>query len=249
MVKTKENNSTKILSLLALIIIWQAISIMLNSNSLPTPIDVMQSLYYHAFEDELFYHLGVTLYRVFFAFVIAMSLGLFFGILMGRYKNIDNLLDSLLIFGLNLPALVTIILCYIWFGLTDFSAILAVVINKVPTVIVTIREGCKAVNKELLEISKVYRISAYDTFSKIYLPQIYPYIMVSARSGLSLIWKIVLVVELMGQSEGIGFQLAMFFQFFDITSIFAYSFAFIIVVLLIEFLILQPCERKLTKWR
>ncbi len=222
---------------------------MINSELFPSPVTVLKSLYFHGFEDELFYHLSITLYRVFIAFFIAMFFGIFFGILMGANKSIDDKLDSLLILGLNIPALVSIILCYIWFGLNDFSAILAVVINKVPTVIVTIREGCKAIDKELLEISKVYNISWYDTFTKIYLPQIYPYIMASARTGLSLIWKIVLLVELLGQSEGIGFQLAMFFQFFDITSIFAYSFAFIIVVLLIEFFILQVFEEKLNKWR
>lgn len=247
MVKTK--TSTRLLSLFTLCLIWQAISVMLNSELLPSVVDVLRSLYYHSFEDELFYHLGVTLLRVFIAFVISMFIGILFGILMGRYEKVDDKLDSLLILGLNLPALVTIILCYIWFGLSDFSAILAVIINKVPTVIVTIREGCKAVDYKYLELSKVYEISSYESFRKIYLPQIYPYMIVSARAGLSLIWKIVLVVELLGRSSGIGFQLSMFFQFFDIVSIFAYSFAFIIVVLLIEFLILQPLERKLNKWR
>lgn len=239
----------KLHGLLIFMIFWQAMALILDTNKLPTPVDVLLSMYYHSFEDELFFHLGITLYRVFISFLIAMIIGIFFGILMGRYKEIDDNLDSLLIFGLNLPALVTIILCYIWFGLSDTAAILAVIINKVPTVIVTIREGCKAVNYELLELSKVYRISSYETFTKIYLPQIYPYIMVSARSGLSLIWKIVLVVELLGRSDGVGFQLAMFFQFFDITSILAYSFSFILVILFIESAILQPLESHVTKWR
>lgn len=236
-------------TLINIIIIWQALAIMINSNDFPTPVNVLISLYYHTFEDELLFHLGVTLYRVFIAFVFAMVIGIFFGILMGNYKKVDKNLDSLLTLGLNMPALVTIILCYIWFGLTDVAAIFAVIINKVPTVIVTIREGCKAINKDFMEISKVYKLSKQDTFFKIYLPQIYPYVMVSARSGLSLIWKIVLVVELLGRSSGVGFQLSMFFQFFDITSILAYSFAFIIVILFIENFILQPIEKKVTAWR
>ena len=236
-------------SLFFLAIAWQIIAMYLKLDTLPTPLVVLESMYFHIVEDELLYHLGITLYRVFLAFSIAMIIGIFFGILMGRYQKIDDSLDSLLILGLNLPALITIILCYIWFGLSDFSAILAVVLNKVPTVIVAIREGCKAVNYKLLEISKVYKLSKYDTFTKIYLPQVYPYIMVSARSGLSLIWKIVLVVELLGRSSGMGFQISMFFQFFDITSILAYSFSFIVVILFIENFILQPLEKKLTSWR
>ena len=155
----------------------------------------------------------------------------------------------LIIIGLNIPALVSIIICYIWFGLSDFSAILAVVINKVPIIIVNIREGVKAMNKKYSQLAQVYEIPKKDLIRKIYLPQIYPYIIATTRLTISLIWKIVLVVELLGRSDGIGFQMAMFFQNFDITSIFAYSFAFIFIVILIEKLILNPLEKKAKRWR
>ena len=239
----------KLISFVVMIFIWQVISFFVNSNILPTPFDVVYSLKYHFFEDDLLYHLSITLYKVLVAFIIAMVIGVFIGVLMGTYKTIDRSLDFFLILGLNMPALVTIILCYIWFGLTDFSAILAVVINKVPTVIVTIREGAKAINIQYMQIAKVYKLSSNTTFTKIYLPQMYPYIVASSRAGLSLIWKIVLVVELLGRSSGVGFQLSMFFQFFDISSILAYSFAFIFVVLFIENYILTPIDKKFTSWR
>lgn len=240
---------TSIISTVILFIVWQALAIVINSDVFPSAIDVIQSLMIHCFEGELLYHLFITLTRVFIAFVISMSIGIVFGILMGSYKKIDNIFDSLLIVGLNLPALVTIIICYIWFGLTDAAALLAVIINKVPTVIVTVREGARAVELKYMQIAYVYNVSSYETITKIYLPQIYPYIMASARTGLSLIWKIVLVVELLGRSSGIGFQLSMFFQFFDITSIMAYSMAFIIVILLIEAFVLRPLEKKVNLWR
>jgi NitT/TauT family transport system permease protein len=242
-------SQSRVLSIISLLIIWQTLSILINSDTFPTAVDVFKSLYTHASEGELVYHLQVTLVRVLIVFIIAMSMGVIFGILMGTYKKLDNFLDTILIIALNIPALVTIILCYIWFGLTDFAAILAVIINKVPMVIVTIREGSRAVNKKYMQISQVYKLSAFDTLTKIYLPQIYPYIMISARTGLSLIWKIVLVVELLGRSSGIGFQLSMFFQFFDITSIMAYSTAFILVILLIETYFLRPLEKKANLWR
>jgi NitT/TauT family transport system permease protein len=84
---------------------------------------------------------------------------------------------------------------------------------------------------------------------KVYLPQLYPYLMAAARNGLSLVWKIVLVVELIGRSNGVGFQLGVHFQFFDIASILAYSGAFILVVLAVEAMVLRPLETSLTRWR
>ena len=73
--------------------------------------------------------------------------------------------------------------------------------------------------------------------------------MVAARSGLALIWKIVLVVELLGRSDGVGFQLQLFFQLFDVPAILAYTLAFVAVVQVIELTILQPLERRVTRWR
>jgi NitT/TauT family transport system permease protein len=197
----------------------------------------------------LLFHLGKTLLRVTLSFCLAMLLGVGLGLLMGRYRRWDRALDSLLILGLNIPALVTTILCYIWFGLSESAAILAVVVNKIPMVAINLREGARAVDPNLLEVAQVYRLSRSERFFKVYLPQLYPYLFSSARNGLALIWKIVLVVELLGRSDGVGFQIGSFFHFFDITSILAYSLAFSAVIFLLEALLLRPLENRLNRWR
>lgn len=240
---------TKLYSMFTFIIIWQAVSIMVASNVFPSIIDILIDLFRHINDGDLVENLIITLIRVFIAFFIAMFIGVFFGIAMGVSKRVDDFFDFILLLGLNIPALVTIVICYIWFGLTDFSALLAVVLNKVPIIVVNIREGTKAIEKKYMDLAKVYKVSKKETFFKIFLPQIYPYLIASTRLSLSLIWKIVLVVELLGRSDGIGFKISMFFQFFNITSILSYSLAFILVILLIENFIIKPFEKKMIVWR
>ena len=116
-------------------------------------------------------------------------------------------------------------------------------------VAITIREGARAIDTKFMDLGKVYRLSRKDLLFKVYLPQLYPYLFGAARNGLALIWKIVLVVELLGRSDGVGFQLGTFFQFFDITSILAYTFAFALVIFAIETLIMRPMEERLNRWR
>jgi len=202
-----------------------------------------------AASGELVYHVGVTLARVVVSFGLAMVIGSAIGIFMGRNVKADTFFDSWQVLALNLPALVTIILCYIWFGLTEDAAITAVAINKIPNVAVTVREGAKAVSAELQEMAQVYRFGRWKTLRHVILPQLNPFLAASARSGLALVWKIVLVVELLGRSNGVGFQLHLFFQLFDVASLLAYAIAFIIVVQVIELLILQPWERAANRWR
>lgn len=232
----------RLLILILLMSTWQFVAWLVNSSDFPSLLTVMESFHYHFFEGEMIVNLTVTLTRVLISFTIAMILGVVIGILMGISKRLNQLSDTLLIIVLNIPALVTILLCYIWFGLVESAAIMAVVINKVPTVVVMIREGARVVDEDLLNVAKVYKLSWSKTFFSVFLPQLYPYIMASARAGLSLIWKIVLVVELLGRSDGVGFALNTLFQFFDIAGILAYTFAFISIVLVIENIIFRPLD-------
>jgi len=198
---------------------------------------------------QLPYHLGVTLLRLVVSFAIAMLLGCTIGIVLGRNKKLDAFFDNWLVMFLNIPALVTIILCYVWFGLVESAAILAVVVNKLPNVIVTIREGTRTLDQDLLEMARCYRFGKRKTLVHVIWPQLHPFVMGATRSGLALIWKIILVVELLGRSNGMGYQLHLFFQLFDVASILAYTIAFVGVIQLIELLVLKPLDKKALRWR
>ena len=240
---------SRVWPLLALAVVWQLVAMQIDSRTLPTPYAVAGVLWAELFSGDLLFHLGCTLARVGLSFVLAMVLGVALGILMGRSRRWDRLLDNFLVLGLNIPALVTTILCYIWFGLTEAAAVAAVVVNKIPMVAVALREGARAVDSSLLEVAQVYRLSGYQRFTRVYLPQLYPYLFSSARNGLALIWKVVLVVELLGRSDGVGFQISSFFHFFDITSILAYTLAFAGVIFVLEAALLRPLENRLNRWR
>lgn len=198
---------------------------------------------------QLPFHLGVTLLRLLVSFSIAMLLGSAIGIVLGRHKKLDAFFDNWLVIFLNVPALVTIILCYVWFGLIESAAILAVVINKLPSVIVTIREGARSLDQDLLDMARCFGFSRRKTLIHVIWPQLHPFVMAATRSGLALIWKIILVVELLGRSNGMGYQLHLFFQMFDVASILAYTIAFVGVIQLIELSILKPLDRKALRWR
>jgi NitT/TauT family transport system permease protein len=168
---------------------------------------------------------------------------------MGRSRATDRWLDPWLIVFLNLPALVTIVLCYLWIGLNEVAAVTAVAINKIPTVVVTIREGTRALDRQLDDVASVFRMSRWARFRHIVLPQLGPYLASAGRSGVSLIWKIVLVVDFLGRSDGIGFKIHLYFQLFDVGMVLAYALSFVVVMLAIEGLLLRPWEARATRWR
>ncbi len=236
-------------SILFFFLIWYSTAAIFQNEVLPGPTEVFSFMFNEILSGQLPYHLSVTLARVLAAFILAMLIGSAIGIYIGQNRTADNLADPWIILFLNMPALVIIILAYVWIGLTEAAAIIAVSLNKIPNVIVTLREGSRALLSEYQDMARVYDFSQFAVIRHVILPQLYPYIAASARSGLSLIWKIVLVVELLGRSNGVGFQIHLYFQLFDVKAILGYTLAFVIVILLIEYLLVQPIEERANRWR
>lgn len=236
-------------SLFVLILIWQVTADVLQNKYLPSPLSVFDVMLREGASGELWRHVSATLLRVALAFIVSMFIGTAIGLALGTFRTADKFFDAWLILFLNLPALVTITLCYIWFGLTEAAAVMAVALNKIPNVAVNMREGARSLSRDLDEMAQVYKFGRWRTLRHVTLPQLAPFVAGAARSGLALVWKIVLVVEAFGRSSGVGYRLNIAFQEFDVGTILAYAFTFIFIVQAIEFSILQPLQAKVSVWR
>ncbi|MBX3525867.1 MAG: ABC transporter permease [Rhodoblastus sp.] len=239
----------RIASLIALIAVWQYAAGHASPRLLPAPAAVFSAMVSEAQSGALLTNMLATLLRVAAAFALAMSIGSVIGVWMGRKRGLNALLDAWVVILLNLPALVVIVLAYIWVGLNEAAAIGAVALNKLPNTIVTMREGARALDGGLDEMANAFRMSPWTRLRHVVIPQLAPYFAAAARSGLSLVWKIVLVVELLGRPNGVGFEIGTAFQLFDVRLLLAYALPFVALMLAIETFAVQPFERRASYWR
>lgn len=240
----------RLVSLGIFLLFWAGLAVfMADPQVLPSPVVVAQKMAELWASGDLQLHLIDTSIRIIWAFALAMTLGGSLGYLMGRYPLLNAWLDPWLIIFLNLPALVLIVLCYLWIGLNEVAAILAVTLNKLPLVMTLIREGARNASSELRDLAFVFKLSPLHKFRHIIFPELLPHVVAAARTGLSVIWKIVLVVEFLGRSTGIGRQIHTQFSIFNVTGVLAYALSFVVFILFIEFFIMQPLERYATRWR
>ncbi len=239
----------RLASFVAMILLWQAAALFSDPRHLPGPGPVALMMLEEARSGELFVNLMATLARVAASFALAMSLGSALGYLMGRNRLADKILDPWLVVLLNLPALVVIVLAYIWAGLTEAAAIGAVALNKLPGAVVVAREGARSLDPALDEMATVFRLPLEARLRHIVLPQLAPYLAAATRSGLSLVWKIVLIVELLGRSNGVGFKINLAFQLFDVRLLLAYALPFVAIMLAVETFVVRPFERRVSRWR
>ena len=239
----------KLLSLAALIAAWAVAAALAQSRLFPGPLTVGATILTDLRSGELPFQMTCTLARVTVSFAIAMVLGTIAGYAMGRSPALDRYADPWLVVLINMPALVTIIFAYIWIGLNETAAILAVAVNKLPNVTVVMREGARALDPDLDEMAEAFKFTWFSRIRHVVIPQLAPYLAASSRSGLSIVWKIVLVVELIGRPNGVGFVLGSAFSLFDMAKILSYAISFIALMLVTEGLLVQPLERRAIRWR
>lgn len=239
----------RLLSLGLFLLAWQVLAMALGPHYLPEPAQVAATFAQEWRSGAMQYNLGLTLGRVLAGFSLAMVAGSALGLALGRSPALDRMVDPWLVIALNTPALVVIILAYVWGGLNEISALAAIALNKFPNAVVTLREGARALDPALDEMAQVFAFSRWRRWRDVRLPQLAPYFAAAARGGLALVWKIVLVVELLGRPNGVGFQMNMAFQLFDLRLLLAYALPFVALMILAETFVLRPAERSASWWR
>jgi NitT/TauT family transport system permease protein len=239
----------RILSIASLLAAWFVLSLIFPSTIVPGPIPVFKAMAENLASGKAFFHLYKTLLRVGLGLVVTMVLGIGIGTLMGLSKKFEVFLDSWVLVGLTLPAVVNSIICLMVFGLTDRAAIVAIGSAAFPAVSISVWQGIKAMDTQLVNMGQSFYLSRGSIIRKIIFPQLLPHILASVRYALGICWKICTTVELIGMSSGVGYQLNYWFGLFSMTQVFAWTLLFLLVMFAIEYLLFKPIEKRLTRWR
>lgn len=239
----------RLASLLSLFVGWLILSEVVGRQTIPGPVATAEFIAREFDRGAMQRHLGATFYRVLISFVVAMGLDVLLGTLMGLYRRVDELLESWVVAGLSIPRLVLFVAAYLILGLNDRAAILALTISVLPTVVVQVREGTRAVDNKLVEMAVAFRRSRTSIWRNVILPQLMPYVIGTARTTLALAWKMVILAELMGRTSGVGYQISFYYQMFNMPGILAYGIVMMVVLATIDIVIMGGLQRWAFRWR
>ena len=233
----------------SILIAWIVAAEVLPRTLMPGPLETLDFVVREYERGVLVMHLAATARRVLIAFTVGMTIGVITGAAMGLSKRIDQLLQAWLIAGLTIPRIVLFVMAYLIFGLSDTSAIVALVVTIVPTIVVQVREGTRAVDDKLIEMARAYERPRTSIWRRVVLPQLMPYVVGTARASLALAWKMVVLAELLGRTNGVGYQVAFYFGMFDMVGILGYGVTMMIILAFIDLVVLGWLERSAFRWR
>jgi NitT/TauT family transport system permease protein len=193
--------------------------------------------------------IGITLGRILAGFGVAFVISLIIGIAAARSAWFRRFCDPAIILGLTVPGLVWALLCVIWFGVGLTTPIVAIALGIAPVMILHVLQGMDAVDSEIVEMAHVFKFSTRDKLIHIWIPSLIPHLIGGARVGLSLGWKVIVLVELFGLSNGVGYQLNSEFSSQNVAGVLAWTIVFWAVMVVIEYGVLQSLERASSRWR
>lgn len=237
------------ISLVSVIALWWIISVASPKGFIPSPPTVFSAVFDIVVSGAFLQNMFDTLRRVIIGFGLAFGASLGLGMLMGFVTYADRFFEVWVLIGLTIPSLAWAVLALLWFGTTDLSAIFSIFVILCPLMTLNMLEGTKALDRDLIEMAKVFHFPRIMIVRDIVVPQLVPHILAATRFGFALGWKVVVIAEMLGLSSGVGYMISYSFGLFDMAGVMAWTIAFTGVMFLIEFGVFRIIERRMTAWR
>jgi len=238
----------KALAILVLLLIWQGLSFAYPA-FLPGPLSTFRRLFELVAKGEFSHHAVPTVIRVLVGFVFAIVAGTTVGILMGARSSLESFFELYVLVGLTIPGLAWAVLALMWFGISEVAPVFAIFAVVTPMLTVNMWQGTKALDRELLEMARAFRISRARIVRDIVLPQLLPFLLAGSRFGFALGWKVVVLSEMFGLSSGIGYMINRSFSNYSLLNVLAWTIGFTVLMGGFEYGVLRPAERFMLRWR
>jgi len=242
-------------SIIVLLILWWLSALAMGDpDILPGPVQIGEAIANNLVTDgpegkSAYFHIGITLGRIFIAFAAAMILGIGIGLFMGLRKVFEQSLLALIPLMLTMPTILMVFLAVLWFGFNEIGSLVAVMAVVAPFVAVNIFEGAKAMDKSLIDMAVTFRADRRLLVRKVYIPQLMPYIFSAFRYSFGMTWKIVALAETFGIKFGIGYMFFFWFEQFNMEQVLAWVIMFVALMLVLEHGVFARLESRAFAWR
>ncbi|MEQ7918667.1 ABC transporter permease [Xanthomonas sp. WHRI 1810A] len=230
-------------------VLWWYAAGRLPSFVLPGPQKVFAALNALLHSETFLHDVGATMGRVFSGFLLAVAVGTPLGLALGTSRVLARFFEPLLAVFNTVSSAIWAIFAIIWFGISDATTVFVVFMTAMPLILTNVWQGAQTVERQYVELARSFRMSRLQILLKISLPSILPYFFSGARLAFGFGWRVSLVAETLGASDGIGYRLRQAADLVQSDQVFAWTVLLVALMLLLEAGVLKPLERWLFRWK
>lgn len=194
-------------------------------------------------------HIAATMTRLGVAFVAALVIGTLLGVMAGRIRAVFSMLENLVWICMAVPSIVWVFIFAVTFGLSEAVPITAVAALLTPGVIINVAEGSKSIPSDILQMADSYKAGTRQRLVDVYLPFLVPYVASSARVAFALGIKLIVVAEVIGTPNGVGFEVKYWYDQLVMAPMIAWGIVMITIGVIVDHGLFGTIERRVGRWK
>lgn len=230
---------------------WHVLSISLSTSFFPGPLPAFEALLRLLGSPEARQNFLITFSRVYESLIISMITGFGLGVAALYNKHAGYIVKTVIHPILQaVPDVSWSFIILVTLGLSHWSPIIIVSIVLIPYVMISVFEGFKELDEDLIELGNSFTDNKVRIFRKIHIPLLYPHLFSAFRRSHAVAWNVVLVAEIIAASNGIGRLLMIASNYYDIATVLAWTAVLVIIVAFFEYGVFEILDRKtMRSWR
>ncbi len=236
-----------LLTTLAVLIAWQVAAMLIQRDILPTPAQVAAAMVVHA--GDLARHLAASALRVLVSVVVAVALAVPAGLGMGQIPRLNRIFSPLVYLVYPIPKVVFLPIILLFFGATDLSKVLTIVLILFFQILVPVRDEAASLRPELLNSVKSLGAGRRALFRFVYLPASLPAVLTSLRLSVGTAVAVLYIAETTATLHGLGY-----FIYYTASTLFDYAATYAGAVVmgllgLALYFLVDGLERRVCPWK
>jgi NitT/TauT family transport system permease protein len=240
-------------SIVALLLLWELTPHLVTISAgrkmfFATPSEIAGTLWSMVATGTIWRPLGVSASGFALGLGLAIVLGLPLGVLIGRSRTLNAMLDPFITAFNATPRLVFLPLVMLWFGLGLWSKVVIVLIGALFPILINTYEGVRNADRLLINVVRSFGAREWDVVRLVVLPNALPYIIVGLRLAIGRAVLGVVVAEFFGSEDGLGVLMVQAAGRYQVAVVFSGLIVFAALSLAMTALV-QLVEYRLTRWR
>ena len=230
------------------LVVWQAVSMTVPKLLFAGPAQTVQSLLSMVGDGGFWLSVAHSLGKIAGGFVLAFALGCVLAVLAYRCAFVRVMLEPAVQIMKSVPVACFVVVALIWIR-SAWISVLTSFFVVFPAVYINLYEGLRSVDPKMLEMARLFRLPGGKKWRAVYLPAVMPYLLSACRVSVGMALKAGVAGEIIGLPRwSIGEQLYLSKLYLNTADLFAWSFVFIVLSMVLEKLLVRFAERMQRKW-
>lgn len=200
-------NAMAIITVVIVLGVWQIMASLMKTVYVP-PVSTIAVTFVHEWFSPTFGQQAVpSLYRMAVGYFFATVIGITVGIIIGSFKRIYELLDPVLQFLRATPPTAIIPVGILLIGIGDQMKMVVIAFGACWPILINTADGARLVPTERLDTARIFGLTPIETLLRVIIPSATPMIAAGMRTGLSIAFIMIVVSEMIGSTDGLGYYI------------------------------------------